>query len=313
MSLYDDLADVVVRPKKKPDVEVSIVPASVSLSTQKKGVEPTVKLEKVPTEAPDLYDNFSTVRINPQFQSPTTKLSLHHIIQQTDKARDDRFHRQKAGSGSYGQSNTVYVGNLRWWVTDQDLWNLFSQFGVIGSLKIHADKVNGKSKGYGYIQFEQSHPMAAAHAREKLNGYHLEDNGELRVEFTSKDKIKQQEFANSTTYFNQKGNARYNGIRPNTNKRGRGNRGGLGGARGSYPRNTVGRTKFKEVMCKNLVVDGHCRFGAACTYKHAPDDTGQSAPINTHPQGGMLGYVDPTQLQSPNGRKRMRQNNYEPY
>jgi len=313
MSLYDDLADVVVRPAKKAKVNENVSPVNVSLSLKKKDTRPKVKLEKVAAEAPDLYDNFSTVSMKPQFQSPTTKLSLHHIIQQTDKARDDRFHRQKAGSGSYVQSNTVYVGNLRWWVTDQDLWNLFSQFGVIGSLKIHADKVNGKSKGYGYIQFEQSHPMAAAHAREKLNGYHLEDNGELRVEFTSKDKIKQQEFANSSAYINQRAHFKYNnGFRPSAGKRGRMNGGG-GGTRGSYPRNNMGRTKFKEVMCKNLVVDGHCRFGAACTYKHAPDDTGQNSIINIQPQVNMVGFVDPSVLQSPHGRKLMRQSNFEPF
>jgi len=305
MSLYADLADVVVQPKK---VEVSDPPVNVSLSPQKL-TTPTVKLEKS-VAAPDLYDNFSTANINPQFQQPTTKISLHHIIQQTDKARDDRFHRQKAGSGSYVQSNTVYVGNLRWWVTDQDLWNLFSQFGVIGNLKIHADKVNGKSKGYGYIQFKQSHPMAAAHAREKLNRYHLEDNGELRVEFTSKDKIKQQEFANSTTYINQRVGVRLNNKRSNTSKRGRGGGDGGGGMRGSYPKNSGGRTKFKEVMCKNLVVDGHCRFGAACTYKHGPNDTAQNAAAQ---QGGMVGYVDPGhQLLSPHGRKRIK-HNYDPY
>jgi len=306
MSLYADLADVVVRPKK---VEVSTPAVNVSLSPQKI-TTPTVKLEKS-VAAPDLYENFTTTNINPQFQQQTTKISLHHIIHQTDKARDDRFHRQKAGSGSHVQSNTVYVGNLRWWVTDQDLWNLFSQFGVIGSLKIHADKVNGKSKGYGYIQFEQSHPMAAAHAREKLNGYHLEDNGELRVEFTSKDKIKQQEFANSTTYISQRAGLRFNNNRSNTNKRGRGGGDGGGVVRGSYPRNPGVRTKFKEVMCKNLVVDGHCRFGAACTYKHGPNDTAENAAAQ---QGGLVGYVDPAhQLQSPHGRKRIKHNNYDPF
>jgi len=285
MSLYADLADVVVQPK---EVKVSTPLVNVSLRPQK---TPTVKSEK--SVAQELYDNFSTVNINQQLRQPTTKISLHHIIQQTDKARDERFHRQKAGSGSQVQSNTVYVGNLRWWVTDQDLWNLFSQFGVIGSLKIHADKVNGKSKGYGYIQFEHSHPLAAALAREKLNGYHLEDNGELRVEFTSKDKIQQQEFHRSSA-----------------NKRKRG--GGVGGGvmRGGYPGSTSGRTKFKQVMCKNIVVNGHCRFGAACTYKHGPNDTAQNVAAQ---QAGLVGCVNPENLMiSPHGRKRVKHINYGP-
>merc|ERR1719336_2151264 len=99
-------------------------------------------------------------------------------------------------------TNTLYVGNLRWWVTDQDLYNLFSQFGVITALKIHADKVNGKSKGYAFIAYSLDHPMAGVHAREKLNGYMLEDNGQLLVSYADPQKIKLPEFTN--TNYNQR-------------------------------------------------------------------------------------------------------------
>jgi len=63
---------------------------------------------------------------------------------------------------------------------------LFSQFGVVTKLKIETCKVTGKSKGFGYVQFESSNQRAASHACEKLNGYFLEDNGELVVKFASK-------------------------------------------------------------------------------------------------------------------------------
>jgi len=167
-------------------------------------------------------------------------------------------------------------------VTDQDLWNLFSQFGVIGCLKIHADKVNGKSKGYAYIQFEPSHPMAAAHACEKLNGYDLQDNGKLRVQVCSKEKIKQNEFANSSTFANLKNAAsRYSSQQGSTQT-------------SSNPRTTIGypqkvhRAKFKEVMCTNFLADGTCRFGEMCSYMHGPND--KPGPIET---GIMMGtYVD---------------------
>merc|ERR550517_1694101 len=107
------------------------------------------------------------------------------------------LHQQRMGMQNHNNepaSNTLYVGNLRWWVTDQDLFNLFSQFGIITALKIHADKVNGKSKGYAFVQYDTGHPMAAGHAREKLNGFLLEDTGTLYVAFADPQKINLPEF-----------------------------------------------------------------------------------------------------------------------
>jgi len=40
----------------------------------------------------------------------------------------------------------IYVGNLSWQMTDEDLRNLFEQHGAVASAKIVKDKVSGRSK-----------------------------------------------------------------------------------------------------------------------------------------------------------------------
>ncbi len=50
----------------------------------------------------------------------------------------------------------IYVGNLSWSMTDDDLMNLFSQFGTVSSAKILKDKMNGRSKGFGFVEMDDA-------------------------------------------------------------------------------------------------------------------------------------------------------------
>ncbi|HVM88195.1 MAG TPA: RNA-binding protein [Puia sp.] len=50
----------------------------------------------------------------------------------------------------------IYVGNLSWQMTDEDLRNLFEQHGAVASAKIIKDKVSGRSKGFGFVEMENS-------------------------------------------------------------------------------------------------------------------------------------------------------------
>lgn len=56
----------------------------------------------------------------------------------------------------------IYVGNLSWSMTDEDLNNLFSQFGSVSSAKILKDKMNGRSKGFGFVEMESDEEAKAA-------------------------------------------------------------------------------------------------------------------------------------------------------
>ena len=56
----------------------------------------------------------------------------------------------------------IYVGNLSWTMTDEDLSNLFTQYGSVTSGKILKDKMNGRSKGFGFVEMEDDEAAKAA-------------------------------------------------------------------------------------------------------------------------------------------------------
>jgi len=62
----------------------------------------------------------------------------------------------------------IYVGNLNWGMTSDDLYNLFATYGEVVSAKIVTDKFNNnRSKGFGFV--EMSDDEAARTAISSLN------------------------------------------------------------------------------------------------------------------------------------------------
>lgn len=71
----------------------------------------------------------------------------------------------------------IYVGNISYKSTEDDLGNLFAEFGDVTSVKIIQDKFTGRSKGFGFVEMSDE---AGAKAVEALDGFdHLGRN--LRV------------------------------------------------------------------------------------------------------------------------------------
>jgi RNA recognition motif-containing protein len=62
---------------------------------------------------------------------------------------------------------TIYVGNLSFRASEEQLTDLFSQFGEVSSAKIITDKFTGRSKGFAFI--EMSDDSAAQRAIDALN------------------------------------------------------------------------------------------------------------------------------------------------
>jgi len=56
----------------------------------------------------------------------------------------------------------IYVGNLSWSMTDEDLNNLFSQYGTVSSAKILKDKMSGRSKGFGFVEMDDTEAAKSA-------------------------------------------------------------------------------------------------------------------------------------------------------
>jgi len=66
----------------------------------------------------------------------------------------------------------LYVGNLPYSATQQKLQEIFSPFGALGECTVISDKFSGRSKGFGFVEFEDAE--AAKTAIEKMNGTDLE-------------------------------------------------------------------------------------------------------------------------------------------
>ncbi len=45
----------------------------------------------------------------------------------------------------------IYVGNLKYAVTDDQLRDMFAEFGDVASADVIKDKFSGQSKGFGFV------------------------------------------------------------------------------------------------------------------------------------------------------------------
>ena len=65
----------------------------------------------------------------------------------------------------------VYVGNLAFDTTEQDLHTEFAQHGQVNSTSIITDRETGNSRGFGFVELDSKE--AAAAAITALNGKEL--------------------------------------------------------------------------------------------------------------------------------------------
>ena len=66
----------------------------------------------------------------------------------------------------------LYVGNLAFSATEQDLEDLFGQAGQVNSTSIITDRETGRSRGFGFVEMETQESATAAVAQ--FNGYQLD-------------------------------------------------------------------------------------------------------------------------------------------
>ncbi len=56
----------------------------------------------------------------------------------------------------------LYVGNLAYTVSNDDLHDLFSQVGQVQSATVITDKFSGQSKGFGFVEMTTAEEIASA-------------------------------------------------------------------------------------------------------------------------------------------------------
>lgn len=48
----------------------------------------------------------------------------------------------------------LYVGNIPWGCSEDDLKGLFDQFGEVSFVRIITDRETGRSRGFGFVEME---------------------------------------------------------------------------------------------------------------------------------------------------------------
>ena len=105
----------------------------------------------------------------------------------------------------------IFVGNLSFQTSENDLTDLFTQFGEVESVSIITDRDTGRSKGFGFVAMGDD---SAEKAISQLNGKEL--NGRALTVNEARPMVKKD--------FGGGGGGRQN------------SRGGGGGGRGGYGR-----------------------------------------------------------------------------
>ena len=72
----------------------------------------------------------------------------------------------------------IYVGNLSWGVSDQDLKELFEAFGQVDRANIIKDRETSRSKGFGFVEMPDD--AAGQKAIEEIDGKEV-DGRNVRV------------------------------------------------------------------------------------------------------------------------------------
>ncbi len=70
-------------------------------------------------------------------------------------------------------SAKIFVGNLEYSVSSEELRDHFASIGTIIDAVVIKDKMTGRSRGFGFVEFESDE--MAKEAVEKLNGSELKD------------------------------------------------------------------------------------------------------------------------------------------
>lgn len=74
----------------------------------------------------------------------------------------------------------LFVGNLSWNTRDDTLKSAFDRFGSISEAKVIMDRVTGRSRGFGFVTFDDD--ANADQAKTEMDGKDL-DGRTIRVDF----------------------------------------------------------------------------------------------------------------------------------
>ena len=66
-------------------------------------------------------------------------------------------------------SKSIYVGNLPWSATEEQVQALFAEYGKVLSVKLISDRETGRARGFGFVEMEDNEAAAAIEALDNNN------------------------------------------------------------------------------------------------------------------------------------------------
>ncbi len=61
-------------------------------------------------------------------------------------------------------AKSIYVGNLPWSATEDQVQALFAEFGDVQSVKLVNDRETGRARGFGFVEMEDPAATSAVEA-----------------------------------------------------------------------------------------------------------------------------------------------------
>eukprot|EP00611_Tribonema_gayanum_P017775 TRINITY_DN3063_c0_g1_i1.p1 TRINITY_DN3063_c0_g1~~TRINITY_DN3063_c0_g1_i1.p1 ORF type:complete len:380 (+),score=107.75 TRINITY_DN3063_c0_g1_i1:75-1214(+) len=102
----------------------------------------------------------------------------------------NNFRSGGGGGDAAVDSSKLFVGNLGWDTTSEDLQQAFAQYGDVVDAKVVTDRETGNSRGFGFVTFQSTE--AAENAIGGMDGMEL-DGREIRVNISQPKKPRFQD------------------------------------------------------------------------------------------------------------------------
>ncbi len=68
-------------------------------------------------------------------------------------------------------AKTLYVGNISWETTEEDLQNAFTRYGEVLGCRIITERSSGRSRGYGFVEVREEDVQVMM---DNMNGIELD-------------------------------------------------------------------------------------------------------------------------------------------
>ena len=66
-------------------------------------------------------------------------------------------------------SKSIYVGNLPWSATEEQVQDLFAEYGSVLSVKLVSDRDTGRARGFGFVEMEDGEVDSAIEALDNFS------------------------------------------------------------------------------------------------------------------------------------------------